>query len=105
MRFPSLLILLLFPVAALAAPDAQPDPVASVLSAKPVPVAVPVSPARMDTNQRLWLGLDPAQRAAIVDKWQKLPETTRPPFPIFRDAEVVKCLQSIQKTEQRMNER
>lgn len=40
--------------------------------------------------QKLWLELSPAERAHILTGWQRLDETTRPPFPVFRDGAVEK---------------
>lgn len=35
-----------------------------------------------------WLELSPAQRAKIVEEWYAQPETTRSPFPVYREQQM-----------------
>jgi hypothetical protein len=50
---------------------------------------VPVA-AHAETHASVlrWVDVDHGTRAAIVAAWLALPEGTRPPFPIFRDAQL-----------------
>lgn len=41
-----------------------------------------------DVRHPRWVEVDRTTRAAIVDAWLALPEGTRPPFPVFRDAQL-----------------
>lgn len=55
----------------------------------PVSEAKPVTPAPSPANIPLdeleaWLAIPPQDRAVLVEQWQNMPETTRPPFPIYR---------------------
>ena len=37
-----------------------------------------------------WMDLPLASREKILHHWNNLPETTRPPFPVYRDAQIEK---------------
>lgn len=43
-----------------------------------------------ETTETRWQAMSPAERGMLIDAWMALDETTRPPFPIFRDAELEK---------------
>jgi len=52
-------------------------------SVKPAPVPSHPAPPRIT-----WLDISTDQRRQIVDAWLKMDDTTRPPFPVYRDSEL-----------------
>jgi hypothetical protein len=54
---------------------------------KPSPIVPRLSVNKKTEDEpKKWVDLSRERRAAIVQTWQKLPESTRPPFPIYRDS-------------------
>lgn len=53
------------------------------------PEAVPDAPGYMQVSP--WLLLPKQKRREIVQAWLALPETTRPVFPVYRDAMMEKA--------------
>ncbi len=82
MRF-IFLLLLCVSTAAFAAPDNPVDALKQSLYKQPAPETLEKT---KKTPAAYWIDLPKSKRRAILTAWQNLPETTRPPFPVFRDA-------------------
>lgn len=96
MRFSFLLVIFLFasPVfaednarqpVAVAPADPTANPVDALKQSLHKDAPEPVQEKKAEPVVPTWMSITPQQRRQILAMWQNLPETTRPPFPIFRD--------------------
>lgn len=90
MRFilPCLFLLFLAPGFA-AAEQPAPNPVDALkksLQKDPAPAHAPVKSTEPHVETPTWISLSRTQREKILQDWLAQPETTRQPFPLYRDA-------------------